>query len=85
MVKVTFDSSYPTNGEALTAAQLGLNKVTVVIPLPAAGYVGEYDLTNSKLKAFYGDNNNASDGPLIEVPNTTDLSAVSMYLVAIGY
>lgn len=85
IVKVTFDSSYPTGGEALTAAQLGLNKVVHVAPAPASGYVGEYDLTNSKLKAYYGDNNNASDGPLIEVPNTTDLSAVVMYLVVIGY
>lgn len=85
VVRVTFDSSYPTGGESLTAAQLGLNKVTVVIPLTASGYVGEYDLTNSKLKAFYGDNNNASDGPLVEVANTTDLSAVTMNLVVIGY
>jgi hypothetical protein len=49
---VTFDSSYPTNGEALTAQQFGLTVLDFVLPSPAAGYIFEFDHSNKKLKAF---------------------------------
>lgn len=82
--KVAFDSSYPTGGEALTAADLGFEDAAanLIVHVPMkSGYMFEYDGTNAKIKAYYGDNNNASDGPLIEVPNTTDLSALTDVLV----
>lgn len=56
VVRVTFDSSYPAGGESLTAARLGLTKVVHVSPAEPSGYEGEYDLTNSKLKAFQRQN-----------------------------
>lgn len=74
---VALDSSYPTGGESLTAAQLGLTDIQTLNAASSGGYTFEYDDTNAKLKAYYGDNNNASDGALIEVPNATDLSAVT--------
>lgn len=81
-----FDSSYPTGGEALTAAQLGLKQIeTLEVVESPDGYFFDYDRANSKLKAFYVDNNNASDGPIIQVPDTTDLSAVNGRLRARGY
>lgn len=49
---ITFDSSYPTGGESLTANQFGLNTLDFVLPAPAGGYVLEFDHANSKLKAF---------------------------------
>jgi 3D (Asp-Asp-Asp) domain-containing protein len=49
---ITLDSSYPTGGEPVTANQLGLNSLDFVLPAPAAGYLFEFDHTNSKLKAF---------------------------------
>jgi len=49
---VAFDSSYPTNGEAVTAQQFGLTALDFVLPSPASGYIFEFDHTNSKLKAF---------------------------------
>ncbi len=49
---VTFDSSYPTGGEALTAQQFGLSVLNFVLPSPAGGYIFEFDHTNKKLKAF---------------------------------
>lgn len=83
---IAFDSSYPTDGEALAAADLNLRGITWLMVSPKSGYVFEYDYTNSKLKAFYGDNNNASDGPLVEVPNTTNLSTLTdAKFFAIGY
>ena len=50
---VTFDSSYPTGGEALTPATLGLNSIDVMLCETASGYMFQYDYANSKLKAFY--------------------------------
>jgi len=82
---ITGDSSYATGGYAITANQVGFSRITAVLAVGAnTGYVPTWDATNSKLKVFYGDNNNASDGPLIEVPAATDLSAVSFTVLAFG-
>jgi hypothetical protein len=90
LVTLAFDSSYPTGGEALptgtTTAKFGLSKVDFVIIPTSAGYTFAYDYTNDKILAYYGDNNNAADGPAIEVPNTTDLSALtSVRAFVVGY
>lgn len=75
---VAFDSSYPTGGEAFTVADLGFKVLPRWIEIEtSAGYIFKIDRTNLKVIAYMGDNNNASDGPLIEVANTTDLSAVT--------
>lgn len=87
--KIALDSSYPTAGEALTVP--GMERVDVLLAQPGgaaasgAGYKPEWNESAQKLTMFYGDNNNASDGPAIEVPNTTDLSAITgMPFIAIG-
>lgn len=50
---IAFDSSYPTGGESLTAAELGIgNTAKFVLFSPTSGIVFEYDYTNSKVKAF---------------------------------
>lgn len=82
---ITGDSSYATGGYAITANQVNFSRITAVLAVGAnTGYVPVWDAANSKLKVFYGDNNNASDGPLIEVPAATDLSAVSFTVLAFG-
>ena len=81
---ITGDSSYATDGEAITANQLGLTRITALVPVANSGYVPVWDQANSKLKVFYGDNNNASDGPLIEIPNATDISTVTFTVIAFG-
>jgi hypothetical protein len=44
-----------------------------------------FDIANSKLKFFHGDNGNASAGPAIEVANlSATLNAVSVRLFVIG-
>jgi len=50
---VTFDSSYPAGGEAVTAQQFGLQTLDFVLPSTAAGYMFEFDHDNKKLKALY--------------------------------
>lgn len=52
VLKATFDSSYATGGEALSAQDFGMKTVNLVTAEPASGYTFEYDYTNAKLKAF---------------------------------
>jgi hypothetical protein len=85
LVDFVADNSYPTNGYALTAAQFGLSKIDMVIPLSSTGHLPVFDIANSKLKFFHGDNGNASAGPAIEVANlSATLNAVSVRLFVIG-
>lgn len=73
---VAFDSSYPTGGESLTPAQLGLTSVDVVLSDHKAGYNFVYDKANQKLLAYNG---------TTQVANTTDLSAITARVVAKGF
>lgn len=81
VTNVTFDASYPTNGLAVTAAQLGLNTVlwaVATVKTAGAGAVTavDYDITNSKLKAYTAS---------AEVVNATSLATVVAQVVASGY
>lgn len=80
VTEVTFDSSYPTGGEPLTAADLGLTKVDFAIATLKTAGTGSvtqvwYDIANSKLMAF---------AAAAQIANTTDLSAVTAQVVAFG-
>lgn len=79
--KFVFDTSYPTGGETV---DFGLRSVYVAVIAPASGYVLEYDATNKKVKAFYADYDATADGALIEVPNLTNLSAVTARFIVVG-
>jgi hypothetical protein len=78
---IALDSSYPTGGEAIDASNnerfAHLNAQAGGTTAEGLGYVFAWDKANQKLVALYSDNNNASDGPLIQVPDTTDLSAIT--------
>ena len=49
---IAFDSSYPTGGESLTPANVGLSTITNLSVSPKSGYTFEYDYTNQKLLAY---------------------------------
>lgn len=50
---IAFDSSYPTGGESLTAADLGLRTVDLMLfQQSAIGLTYSYDYTNSKVLAY---------------------------------
>lgn len=88
-ISFTGDAAYPTGGtagfKALFQAKAKDQRAPIaVIVEDCGGYQVTYDVANDKLKVWYGDNNNAADGPLIEVPNTTDLSATTFKLVVIS-
>lgn len=87
VVKFTFDSSYATGGESLTAGDFRLDSLILVHAEPVDGYVFAYDYTNSKLKAFRQKDPGAAGGADIALPEvaaTTDLSAVATRVFAIG-
>ena len=68
---VLFDSSYPTGGEAVTAANFDLGTITELRPGgPNGGYLPEWDAANSKIKAVL-----ISSGA--EAGNGNDLSAIT--------
>jgi len=76
-VTIAFDDSYPTGGESLTPADLGMGVFDVVIIGSKGGYVFEYDYANRKVLAY--------TGALAQVADTTDLVAVTGVTVyAIG-
>jgi len=85
LVSIAFDSSYPTGGEDLVAADVGLTAIVKVLPNPASGYIFRYNHSTAKLMIFYGDWNNASDGALIELPNTTNASLLIPRVLILGY
>ena len=74
--RISLDNSYPTGGEAIDVS--GNERFDSMLLEPTSGgYILRWDAANQKVIALMGDNNNASDGPLIEVAATTDLSAVT--------
>lgn len=73
---VTFDSSYPTGGEALTPAQLGLSVVDYLGAESAAGYNFAYDRANKKLIAYTAG---------AQVTDKTDLSTVVARIFVVGW
>lgn len=82
---VTFDSSYPTGGEAVTLAQLGLTRLDWLSVDTTDGYVPAWDgsTTAPKIKLYWVDT--TTDGaPLAEVASTTDASAVVVRFHAVG-
>lgn len=83
---ITFDSSYATGGEALTASNLGLSsKVEFISVTPGSGYIFQYDYTNKKLKAYWPTTDATAPNVAKEVANTTNLSTVTCNFVAFGY
>jgi hypothetical protein len=82
---VTFDSSYATGGEAITASSLGLNRLDFIWAVTQDGYVPSWDgsTTAPKIKLYWVDT--TTDGAaLAEVPSTTDVSAVVVRVFAFG-
>ena len=74
IVNITMSNSYTTNGEALAPAECGVTTISDVVLNPSDGYIFEYYPATGKIKAF---RQTAATGALVEVPNTTDLSAVT--------
>lgn len=88
VVSFAGDASYPTGGSAFdakwTAAKHQTRDVLAVLAVDCSGYIPAYDTSTGKLKVYWGDNNNASDGPLVEVTNATDLSGITFKVLVVS-
>lgn len=52
IASLAFDSSYPTNGESFTPADVSLDTISFISFEQRAGYLFEYDYTNKKIKVY---------------------------------
>jgi hypothetical protein len=80
---VAFDDSYPTGGEAITAANFGLVSLSHIIfidPSIGADKRVVHDRANGKLMIYA----EAADGVQAEAANESNQAAVSVRVMAIG-
>ena len=90
VVPVTFDSSYPTNGESVDFTSTGtLSTVLSVSVAPyTGGGIGAYYVptnhTTGKLVALYGDNDAGANSEFVEATSTDNLSAETVLCTVIG-
>ena len=84
---VTFDASYPANGEEYTLAEFGMHVAldALIFVGGLAGYLLSWEKATSKIKVFYHDADATPDGPLLEVADTGSLATLVARFVAIGY
>jgi hypothetical protein len=85
---VTFDNSYASGGESLTAANVGLQKILFMsLNQGEDGYVYKYDYTNSKVLAYVSKDPAAAGGAdiVLQEAGAIDLSAAVVNFFAIGY
>lgn len=86
---IAMDSSYPTGGETLDLSEYfpGDSIYSLSSELSSgAGYILGHDggtATAGKIEAWWADYDAGADGALIEVANTTDLSALTAVKVVI--
>jgi hypothetical protein len=81
---LAFDNSYPTGGEALTAAMFGLGKLVTVNIIGVKGTIANsgglnfrWDPVNSKIMAFYPTGGAATPATLIAPKSATGASTAS--------
>lgn len=88
VVRVQFDNSYPTGGEAVTANDFGFDSIDYVVPIRQApdggaqtvGILPTWDNTNSKLKlSVIG-----ATGLVTEAANASDQSTVIVDCLVFG-
>lgn len=75
LAEVTFDSSYPTGGEAVTANDFKMGTILhMTCETATTGVQPGFDRTNSKIKLYWVDTT-VDGAELAEVPNEDDQSA----------
>lgn len=83
IVKLEPDNSWLAAGEVI--AITGMERIEALLVYDGGGgYVWRFTTADQKLLAYYGDYSEAADGALVAVPDTTDLSALDLYAVALG-
>lgn len=82
---LTLTNNYITDGYdcALDDAHLGALRA-VYLPPTVSGYVPSYNYTTHYLSFFYANNDGGADGPLIQVPDNTDIGLLAVKFSAEG-
>lgn len=79
---ITFDSSYPTGGEAFDKADIGLGRLDwISFNQGEDGRVFHWDATNAKILVF---ESGTASAPLDEEDAAVDLSGVVVEFFAVG-
>ena len=75
---LTFDSSYPTGGESLTPAMVGLSSIDSVLCFPhqTATRIATYDHTNAKVLLY--------TALSTEAANASDQSTITIQVLVVG-
>lgn len=95
---IDFDSSYPTEGEPMAPADVGLRGFDIVLTSAMSlsntadedvagdlGFSPTFDYVNEKMIMTYSDLNGGADGPSIQVANAVDLTGVRVRALIVGY
>ena len=82
---ITMDSGYVTGGEAVSFPGVATAGIAAMFINNKNGYSFEFDKTNSKVKAYYCELSAGTDGVLIQVAASVDLSGVTADFLLIGY
>lgn len=80
---ITFDSSYATGGESVVISDLGLQRLDHLVVDAGAGYLAKWDGSTTAPKILLY-RQTAATSALVEVPSTTDMSAISVKVLALG-
>lgn len=79
---ITFDASYPTGGEPITADMFGMQKILAIVAPASSGYAVTYVRSTGKLIVRA---TGASSGAVFaEIANATDLSAIVLFAIVFG-
>lgn len=77
---ITLDNSYPTGGESVTAANLGLVSIIWAQPASADGYTFEFDHANSKIIAYASAGDPAPSTATISDNDSAATNGVAVYV-----
>lgn len=91
-ITITWDSSYPTGGEAITAGNCGMSSLLEIVPLcDNAGWSFQFDKSALKIMAFGAPDADwttpaGADTVALfdEADNATNLSSVATRAIAFG-
>ena len=87
--EVTFDSSYASGGETVSASDFGFSQILAVIPTASAGYNVQYTKTDDgsgTLKVFASSNPSTNSATAVPLDSSIgrNYSSVSASLIVIG-
>lgn len=83
-LKITPDDSWLAAGEDLDLTNYVANIESVSIDSDPGGYTWAYDRSAKKLLAYYADYDATSDGALVAVANSVNLSGITVYISVTG-